>query len=201
MNICIFGASITHGEYDPVNSGWSGLLRKHLDDSDYDTTVYNLGISGNTTQDLLTRMENEATARKPKIIIISIGNNDSALSKKLGGPWIPEGQFTTNIQKVILLAKKFTPNIILTGLTMMDNTKTSPYPEDPDKTYLDERGVTYSQIICSYCKSEEVTYIPLHDTVSKSDLYDGLHPNTQGHEKIFYAVLPVIETMLKALSR
>ncbi len=196
MNICIFGASITHGEYDPENGGWSSLLQKHLYASGYDITIYNLGISGNTTEDLLRRIDNETSARKPTIIIVSIGNNDSAVSKKLGGLWVPHEKFASNIQDISNIAHKYTSSVVFTGLAIMDDTKTNPYPEDPDKTYTDKRGLEYSKIIEAVCERNQTTYLPLHDVLSKSDLYDGLHPNTVGHEKIFKAVLPVVEKLI-----
>jgi lysophospholipase L1-like esterase len=51
MNICIFGDSITYGAHDPINGGWTTLLRNYLEGKDDDITTYNLGICGDESSD------------------------------------------------------------------------------------------------------------------------------------------------------
>jgi len=78
MNICIFGDSITWGAYDPINGGWVGLLRNYFEKkSEGEIEIYNLGISGNTTDGLLKMIENESIPREPEVIVLAIGINDT----------------------------------------------------------------------------------------------------------------------------
>ena len=63
MNVLIFGDSITWGAYDPEQGGWATRLRNYFEEKDNDIDVYNLGISGDTTADLLERIEIEAKSR------------------------------------------------------------------------------------------------------------------------------------------
>jgi lysophospholipase L1-like esterase len=51
--ICVFGDSITWGAYDPERGGWVNRLRNDLEKKEIES--YNLGISGDTTADLLKR--------------------------------------------------------------------------------------------------------------------------------------------------
>ena len=82
-NILVFGASITWGAWDR-EGGWVQRLRNFVDEKnisnpDYDRMIYNLGISGDTTENLLSRLENEVKTRlseEETIIIFSIGTND-----------------------------------------------------------------------------------------------------------------------------
>ena len=86
--ILIYGDSITYGAWDTEQGGWVARLRKFLDnkadeDEKYYYLVYNLGISGNNSTDILSRFEFEAKQRVREegetIIIFALGTNDSQL--------------------------------------------------------------------------------------------------------------------------
>ncbi len=76
MVICIFGDSITWGAFDYKNGGWVGRLRNYFEEKDEEIEVYNLGVAGNKTKDLLARFENEVKVRKVDVIVFAIGIND-----------------------------------------------------------------------------------------------------------------------------
>lgn len=78
--LTIFGDSITWGACDYEGGGWSTRLRRYFETSDkYDVSVYNLGIGGDATDNLLFRFGTEGLARNrfPQTIIFAIGINDS----------------------------------------------------------------------------------------------------------------------------
>ena len=76
MEIGIWGDSITYGASDTEALGWVGRLRKSLP-QDGNVAVYNRGICGDTTEDLLKRFPIEAEAIQPNVIFFAIGINDS----------------------------------------------------------------------------------------------------------------------------
>lgn len=67
MVICIFGDSITWGASDSEKGGWVERLKIYFGEK-YDINVYNLGISGDATEDLLVRIEKELRSRKSNIL-------------------------------------------------------------------------------------------------------------------------------------
>ena len=69
-DICIFGASITWGACDPENGGWATMIKNYYEEKD-GRSVYVLGVSGDTTEGLLKRLEIEALAREPKFILFA----------------------------------------------------------------------------------------------------------------------------------
>ena len=78
--LTVFGDSITFGKGDSLEGGWCGRLKKYFENMGGNHRLYNLGISGNTTEDLLERFDIEAKARikfkregDRHIIIFSIG--------------------------------------------------------------------------------------------------------------------------------
>jgi acyl-CoA thioesterase I len=189
VNICVFGDSITFGRIDPENGGWVNRLKVYIEKQKLFNKVFNLGIPGNTTEILLKRIENELIMRKKDIIIIQIGFNDSAEVK--GKKNVQLNSYKKNLQEIIKICQKFTDKIIFIGMFKCDENKTTPL-----RTFYfyNKELQKYSFVIKEICKKENITFISLENVLNvKEDLADGLHPNAQGHEKIFKRVLPVIE--------
>ena len=66
MIISIFGDSIVWGAHDLKLGGWVNRLRLYFNNKgDYETDVYNNGISGDYIKDVLKRFDTEAQARNP----------------------------------------------------------------------------------------------------------------------------------------
>lgn len=197
MTICIFGDSITWGDYDPQNGGWVSLLRNYFIDQDKDIVIYNLGIPNNNTTDLLDRVEIEAKSREPNLIIFAIGLNDARLSHSANNSRITNVDFEANLNKLYKVAKKFTPKIIFIGLTPVNESQTKPTPWDTDKTYTNENIKQLDQIIKEFCSEKNLKFIPMNDLLNDDDLIDGLHPNARGHSKMFERIKPEIEFAAK----
>jgi len=180
--ICIFGASSTWGAWDSEKGGWVNRLRLYLEKRTEDfIEVYNLGVNGNTTSDLLERFEVEAKARKPDILIFSIGDNDSAL--------ISLEKFEQNLIKLIRLARKFTKDIVFLGFKSIDESKTNPVPWNKAVSYSNERLSKYNSKLKEITDKEDLMYIEVKNLLDiKKDLEDGLHPNNEGHQKLFLKV-------------
>jgi len=198
--ILIFGDSITYGAWDK-EGGWVQRLRKFLDEknlADYDfyCLVYNIGVSGDTINDLLERFEFETKQRSKEIdetiIIFAIGLNDSQFVHSENKNRIPLENFKENIQKLIKSAKKFSSKIIFVGLSPVDETKTTPIPWDTNKSYKNENIQKYNEIIKSVCEENKILFIEIFEDWMKLNyenlLEDGLHPNSEGHKKIFESV-------------
>ncbi len=196
MKICIFGDSITWGASDFERGGWVERLKVYFGEK-YDIDIYNLGISGNATEDLLGRIENEVKVRKPNIIVFAIGANDAQFIHSTNSNRISEDDFMGNLKKLHEIAKKFTPKIIFIGLTPVDESKTKPIPWNTDKTYTNERIKKFDQIIEVFCSKNNLKFIPINNLLNNDDLIDGLHPNTQGHIKMFERIKPEIEFAAK----
>lgn len=139
MAICIFGDSIAWGASDYEKGGWVERLRVYFGEK-YNIDIYNLGVSGDATEDLLVRVENELKVREPNIIVFAIGVNDTQFVHSANSNRISEGDFRNNVGKLYVIAKKFTPEIIFVGLTPVDESKTEPIPWNTDKTYTNEKN-------------------------------------------------------------
>src|SRR3990167_3090939 len=183
MNILIFGDSITWGAYDPEQGGWATRLRNYFEAKDNDTDVYNLGISGDTTADLLNRIEIEAKSREPNLIIFAIGINDAQFIHSTNGLRVSLDEFQQNLTKLLSIAKKFTGKIVFVGLTKVDESKTTPIPWNTNKSYTNENIKRLDTVIEKFCEENKLKFISMDIFVWNGDLIDGLHPNTKWHIK------------------
>ena len=183
--ILIFGDSIAYGAFDK-KGGWAERLKEKL--MGKDVLVYNLGVSGDTTIDLLERFEQETRARydNDTLLIFEVGINDSYHSD------ITPEMFENNVQELIKKAKKYSKKIVFLGLTPVDESKTNPLPWNKNAFYKNNKIQKYDNITKEVCKRNSVWFIGISSSFArkgyKSILDDGLHPNSKGHEKIFEIV-------------
>ncbi|MGC9311002.1 MAG: SGNH/GDSL hydrolase family protein, partial [Candidatus Aenigmatarchaeota archaeon] len=70
-------------------------------------------------------------------------------------------------------------------------------PWNPKKNYNNERILEYNKILDEICGKKEITFVELlslfEERGKESLLFDGLHPNSKGHELIFQEVKKSLE--------
>lgn len=190
MNILIFGDSITQGFHDDIGGGWVNRLKIYIESTYKGSKVYNFGISGNTAVDLLNRIDSELNKNlNPDIIMFSIGLNDSQYFHDTKKYRFTTDEFRDNLNKLYKTALAYTPKIIFLGLTNMDESKLDPIPWAKEKkSYYAAARVDFDKVIQEFTKENNLQYISMENVVSLEDLPDGIHPNAEGHSKIFEAV-------------
>lgn len=188
MDICVFGDSIAYGYFDLEKGGWVNRVRIYLDNKKFDGAVYNLGISGEITGDILKRFEIETTARDPKLIIFAVGINDAQWMIKEKQIRVALKKFEKNIKELINKARNRNYSCVFVGFNPVDEEKTSPIPWRPNIIYKNDNIRIYNDKIKEICEKENIKFIDLYGEMMKIDyrkmLYDGLHPNAKGHEWI-----------------
>ncbi|MFT4309997.1 MAG: SGNH/GDSL hydrolase family protein [Candidatus Woesearchaeota archaeon] len=196
-SIIVFGDSITKGRGATI--GWCDRLKEHYESLDYYNCLYNLGIPGDNTKDVITRLDIEARARAQyhydddtHTIILAIGINDSRLNN--GIPETDVKEFRNNIRDIISITKKYTPNIAFIGLIPVDENITADYE---GTSFSNERITEYDNIIKEECAKENIPYCNVYDDMILKDytklLGDGLHPNDKGHEIIYNIILEFLK--------
>lgn len=191
MTICVFGDSIAWGAFDK-NGGWVERLKTYVL-TEYDGEVYNLSISDDTSDGVLARLVQEAKSREPDIIVIAVGSNDALYRETPNNPQTPLKLFSENISKIADDAKAFARSVVFVGLTCVDETKTKPLPWSPKKFYDNEHIRAYNDALMTAAGNAHHHCIRAYDILETSELEDGLHPNTSGHEKLFEHVKNELE--------
>jgi len=192
--ILVFGDSTASDEVYLGFECWVTRLRKLVNEKE-ETSVFNLGIVGDTTKDLLKRLYCECKAREPDIIIIRIGGNDSRFNNKTeDSVETPAKKFEKNIHKIISICKKYTEKIIFIGEMPANESRTMPTIWSDTEYFTNKSIKKYDEIIKHACKKESVLFLELFDNWVRMnyknllDEKDGLHPNSEGHKIIFETV-------------
>lgn len=186
--INIFGDSITWGAYDE-NGGWADRLKNYFMNQDkgfFD--FYNLGVSGDNTDDLLKRFKIENEARTPDLIIVAIGTNDASYVKSINENYVSLERFENNLSEIINQAKEFTSEIVFVGLTKSNEEMVMPAPWATDFYYDNENAEIYNNKIKEICERNSLPFIEMLDLLDNDDLEDGIHPNSKGHEEMFLRI-------------
>jgi lysophospholipase L1-like esterase len=184
--ICIFGDSIVYGYDDFAKGGWANRLKFYLWAEKLDYSVYNQGISGDSTVGILKRLDIECAARSPEMLIFSIGINDSALFS--GASYVPLEMYKNNLDEILKIARKYTDKIIFLGLSGIIEDKVTPTPWDKNIFYWQEEKDKYNKVLQDFVSKNNLNFISLDGLLGEEDLPDGLHPNEVGHKKIFEKV-------------
>ena len=128
-------------------------------------------------------------------VILSIGVNDTQVFNE--EPKNNIEQYKLNIEKIAKFITDNECNLIILGLTRIesdekflwklnkyyDNDIISEYDRDL-KLILD-----YDEELKKLCKNNKIKYIPMQEVLEKVDFIDGLHPNHNGHKKIFEYII------------
>lgn len=199
MNLLIFGSSITWGAWDQ-EGGWAQRIKRFADQKavlfkhDSYTAVYCLGVSGDTTDDLLQRFDTEVKARLDEegktVILIEIGINDSQYALSENKHRVSPEKYKKNLLTLVEKSKHHQADLIFVGLTPVDDSKVDPTPWTPGRSYRQEFVYRYEEVLKDLCTELKLPFIELMSKFTDKSLNtllrDGLHPNTKGH-RIMYA--------------
>lgn len=211
MRVLVFGASITQGFWD-TEGGWVARLRRHYDElelkemQDKQPTIFNLGISGDTSSDLLKRFDAEASARlrtgtKSGAIIFFIGTNNAYIEGS--NEWLGVDPYRRDLESLLKKARVFTDKIMLVELPPCEEQKTTPVSWR-DIYYTNERISKVNEVIAHLGENNSLSVVKTFDKIVREmkngkELYvDGLHPNNEGHQIICELVRPELDKLLNS---
>jgi lysophospholipase L1-like esterase len=140
--------------------------------------ILNMGHRGDTTADLVRRIDSDVIAKDPKIVMIIVGGNDAVR-------FVPEAEVLANIE--ILFKKLRTRNI------------TVLFGEVTDNVLYSGRNKKLSEIADRY----GVVYVPgLMEGVfwTLTNKFDPLHPDDAGYQKMANRMAPYLQKVLPTQS-
>lgn len=162
--IIAFGDSLTAGFGLSERESYPYLLQQKLDADGYEYEVINAGVSGDTTQGGLERIDWSLDQESVEILILALGGNDL-----LRG--VPPSQVKSNLAEIIKKAKAKGIKVLLCGML-------APLIMGPE--YQQEFNRLYPELADEY----KVAYMPfiLEGVALRKELNqaDGIHPNAEG---------------------
>ncbi len=178
--IAIFGDSIAAGFGLPTGKSFPDDLQSKLDAAGFAYRVVNLGISGDTTEGGVSRVDS-ATSLQPAIVVVELGGND-------GLRGMPLASTRANLDQMIAAFQGAGAKVVLAGMTLPPN-------YGPD--YIESFQRIYKDLAAKY----HVPLIPflLADIVTKDLRYfqaDGIHPTAAGADIVAGTVMKAITPLL-----
>ena len=153
--VVFFGDSLTRADYLP--SGFVDILAKSCPD----VRVVNHGVNGDTSEDLLARVE-DVGAERPDRVYLMVGTNDC-------GWGMPVERYRDNLRD--LVAALLPAEIVLITPT---TSVLSPGAAE-----------AYGEAVRDLAAQEGLRVVDFAAAIQDSDYgYDGLHWNGRGHERL-----------------
>jgi len=173
--LVVFGDSLSAGYGLRPGQSFPDDLQKKLDAQGYAWRVVNLGISGDTTQGGLARI-NTAIAAKPALVVLELGGND-------GLRGLPLAMTRANLDQMIVGFQRAGARVVLAGMTLPPN-------YGPD--YIRSFEAVYRNLAKEY----RLPLIPflLSGVGGNPALMqrDGMHPTAEGNRIVAQNVMRVL---------
>lgn len=116
MVIVFQGDSITDGgrflEPNGIGKGYVAQVKKFLEERYPGTTVYNRGVGGNSSVDLVARWQEDTLSLKPDIVVVMIGVNDIWKKFNKNDP-TSDADYEKNVETVLQASKNQGSKIVL----------------------------------------------------------------------------------------
>lgn len=172
-------------------------LRRDLDryslENEQDYSLYNLSISGDTTERILGRIANEIEARKNSdgihIYLQIGGGNDSQVNLETGENWVSREKYRENLEKILEIAEEHGEQIVLFTTTPVDESEVYPMPWKQTHGYLNSEKDDYTEILREKAGELKIPLVHLYAEIDEEKweekLEDGVHPNTEGHKQLY----------------
>jgi len=201
LKVIALGDSLIYGYGDYVGGGWVERLRRQWMSPDGDGHVlYNLGIRGDRTGQVLQRLEQEFSCRGelrkrvPDLILLSVGVNDSSrISKPDGRLYTDFEEFKQQINTLLDAAQYLCP-VLFVGMTPVDEAK-MPFANCLYYNHFDQ--YRYKEATLQACQQRNIPYLDIFDLwlsrgtdwINTQLSADGLHPNVSGYQTLFSDIM------------
>lgn len=144
--------------------------------------VINRGISGDTTNRLVERIEENVCVIEPKAVYLLIGTNDH-------GNKFPLSYTMENIEKTIEIIKKNCPDCKIFIQSLL------PVKKELNKDMVNQRKnrtlIKMNKSLQEICEDNDCIYVDVYEAVldaidelNPKYSFDGLHPNARGFKVI-----------------
>ena len=179
--ILFLGDSLTAGYGLEVSQSYPSLILNKLQEGNFNYSVINAGISGDTTAGGLSRIK-WLLKQEVSIVVIALGANDAFRG-------FDTEVTKNNLTKIVEAVREKNPKIkiLLAGMLAPPNMGV-------------EYGKAYNALFSNIAAEKQLEFVPflLKDVASKADLNlsDGIHPNEKGYLIIAETVWSKLKPML-----
>lgn len=202
MKILFQGDSITDGNrYKDIESRWdknhqighsfayivTGLIMMQYPNRQFE--FVNRGVSGNRTNELLSRWNEDTIEENPDVLIMLVGVNDAFCNYE-GKEYDENAElYDKNYRELLKMAKDKNPELRIIMLEPFANVEISNPSENISKEFRQKKLNNIQAKVRKIAKDFEAIFIPVQDKFNKIMdtpypkywLWDGVHPTEAGH--------------------
>jgi lysophospholipase L1-like esterase len=202
--IVTFGDSVTRLAFCPAapncnftGDGWATMLKRDLEAQGLTQEIISAGVGGDTTVDLLARVQRDVLDKKPTVVTLMVGLNDTwryardeALNPDKKGSITPP-QYETNLRELVAAVKESGARLILCTPSLMGE---DPRKFDDPKDGMNARLNAYSESVRRIAAEENVQLLDVRRAFTEKEreintqqahsgvltINDGVHLNEKG---------------------
>lgn len=198
--VIAIGDSLVYGYGDHEGGGWVERLRlSWMNPENPGPVFYNLGVRGDGVKQVSNRLDAEFSGRgelrhrKPDVLVLSVGVNDSAQAGRVGGRSVTDlSTFEQEMDALLTHARALCPTFFV-GMVPI-NEEAMPFAGILHFTRAEQ--ARYRDATQRLCATHEIPYLDVFEAWSqKGDEWvcdrlssDGLHPNALGYRTLLHAV-------------
>lgn len=185
--VLLVGTSLTAGYgLDPADA-WSTRLQQKIDSSGLPFHVVNAGVSGETSADVLHRIDWLLSQGTPAVIVVETGANDALRGQPLDA-------VRANVDAILVRLDTLRPRpvIVVAGMEALPNLGR-------------EYGDSFRRIFPATAREHHAHYLPFLLAgvagVDSLNQADGIHPNSAGSRRVADNVWRMLHPVLDSLER
>lgn len=182
VRIACFGDSLTEGYGLAPDEALPAVLERGLHDRGIEARCLNFGVSGDTSEDGLGRL-NAVLDADPDGVVLAFGANDCFLDD-------PVDEVAAHLSRLIETFRERNVPVLLVGINAGLN---------PDGTYRARFEAVFPDLAERYGLALFPDILAPYQGNPSLTLLDGLHPNAAGVEAIGRALLPLVEDLARGL--
>jgi lysophospholipase L1-like esterase len=211
--IFILGASSVYG-VGAEHDGWGDLVKSYAhskmfgpDGVGEQYEVFNFAKSGSTIEFVAETAawayQNYARGDDVMTLICVGGNDAKAVDAPDNFVSTPE-DFRVKVTDLLELLRQHSQQVVFVSNGFVDETKVSPkrspFGDGKVSYFTNQRQTMFNDVTKQLCQDSGLEFVTSgvdKDTWIKNYLYiDGLHPGQAGHQKVFEALKPILDTYL-----
>lgn len=193
-NYILIGDSITYGAGSTNCSfGWASLFKEYISSKSKVRGKLDLinicGFNGYNTNHLKKVFKNIIKGyyrdNKRNIVLLFIGTNDSQYND-LNVNRVNLKEYKRNINNFIKISNELNMKIVLIGLP---GTGKDKLDWKKNEYYGNDMIIKYNDVLKNTSKENKIKLINTFGLLNSNDYYDGLHPNNNGHKRLFKLII------------
>jgi lysophospholipase L1-like esterase len=197
IRLCFFGDSYVAGFGDGAALGWVGRVVSRARVSGQRLTAYNLGIRGNTTVDVTSRLPAEAPLRLADGdvvgVVFSAGVNDTMMDDE--GQRVPSAGTLNALRSSLEFCANAHWPVLVIG--------PPPIADEQHNRRIEQ----LSNEIAALCRETGHTFVSTIDRLANDAVWraevaadDGAHPGAEGYARLADVVWPPFQSWLARLT-